>query len=46
MNTPIKAVEAAVPAQNAEKTANNAEIKVVTPEKKVEMTTPAPVTVK
>ena len=46
MNTPIKAVEATVPAQNVEKTAGNAEIKVITPEKKVEVTPPASVSVK
>ena len=46
MNTPIKAAEANTPAQTAEKTAGDTEIKVATPEKKVEVTNPAPVSVK
>ena len=48
MNTPIKAAEATVPAQNVEKTTGNTENKTAAPEekKKVEVTTPAPVPVK
>lgn len=46
MNTPIKAAEANAPAQTVEKTAGNTENKIATPEKKVEVTNPAPVSVK
>ena len=47
MNTPIKAAEATVPAQNVEKTTGNTENKTAAPEeKKVEVTNPAPVPVK
>lgn len=46
MNTPIKAADANAPAQNDEKTAGNTETKIATPEKKVEVTSPAPTSVK
>lgn len=42
MNTPTKAVEATSPVQNAEKTSENNETKGGAPEKKVEVTNPAP----
>ena len=50
MNTPTKAVEATSPAQNADKTADktaaNNDMKAETPEKKPEVTNPAPAPVK
>ena len=46
MNTPNKAVEANAPAQNADKATGTSDNKIATPEKKVEVATPAPASVK